>query len=155
MAIFNSALYALQKTDRLNTSRLPAPNQAGGAVQLAVVPYTTAGTEAAGDTINLCTLPAGAIPIPGLSFLEQEDPSADAVTIDVGFASDADALADGMDCAGAGHIAFTSAAVPAAGLVPAALASTDATIVAKFATAAAAITAAKKMVFNIAYKVPA
>src|SRR5688572_15973596 len=136
-----SALYKLQKTDRPKTTRLPNPNQAGGTVQLAVVPYTTDGEELEDDIINLCILPAGAIPIPGLSFLEQEDPSTGAVTIDVGFASDPDALADGMDCAAAGHIAFTSAAVPASGLAPAALAATDTTITATIATAAAAITA--------------
>lgn len=68
MASFDTTLYGLQKTERTTTpTRLPAPNQASGQVEFAVIPYTLTGTEAAADTINLCVLPGGIIPVPALS----------------------------------------------------------------------------------------
>lgn len=69
MPTFESALYAAQKADRVNTVRLPAPNQASGQIQHMVVPVVFDGTEAAADTINLAILPVGAIPLPGASYL--------------------------------------------------------------------------------------
>lgn len=155
MATFSSALYALQKSDRVNTSRLPAPNQAGGGVQLATVPYAVAGTEdeATPDKINLCILPAGAIPLPGLSWVDCEDPGT-ALTLDIGYASNPDALADGLDLAAAGHKPFTTPAIPADALVPAPLAAADTTIYATVATGTT-LTVGKILVFNIAYKLAA
>lgn len=73
MATFPTDLYDAQASDRLNTSRLPAPNQAGGGIQMAVVPYVMDGSEVQGDVIDLVTLPAGAIPVPGASFIVTED----------------------------------------------------------------------------------
>jgi hypothetical protein len=153
MATFESALYALQKPDRVNTVRLPNPNQAGGGVQMAVVPYALVATEAANDIINLCILPAGAILLPGLSFVDCEDPGT-TLTADIGYASNPDALADGITLSNGGHVLFTSGTMPSDALVPAALAAADIAIYATVATAST-LTAAKKVVFNIAYKVPA
>jgi len=72
MATFESAIHAAQKADRANPARLPAPNQASGGVHLATVPYTLTGEEMEEDEINLCILPAGAIPVPGSSFIVAE-----------------------------------------------------------------------------------
>jgi hypothetical protein len=69
MAEFSSTLFAAQDPDRTNPVRLPAPNQAGGQIHEMVVPVTFTGTEAVNDTINLAILPAGAIPVPGASFM--------------------------------------------------------------------------------------
>src|SRR5205085_1442778 len=111
MTIYQTTLHAAQDADRLNPARLPAPNQAGGAVQLAVVPYALDGDEAADDKIQLCVLPAGAIPIPGLSFVDAEDPGT-TLTADIGYASDPDALADGITLSSGGQVAFTSGTMP-------------------------------------------
>lgn len=157
MAIFNTTLYAAQDRDRLNPARLPAPNQAGGGVQCAVVPYALDGDEAANDTINLCTLPAGAIPIPGLSFVDAEIPASGdgaALTADVGYASNPDALADGIALTSGGHVPFTSGTMPADVLAPSALGASDTTLVAKVVSATG-LTEGKKLVFHIAYKIPA
>jgi hypothetical protein len=155
MATFESSIYALQKPDRVNPVRLPAPNIAGGGVQMAVVKYELAGTEAHGtsDTINLCILPTGAIPIPGLSFVDCADPGT-TLAVDIGYASNPDALADGITLSSGGHVLFTSGTMPADALTPAALASTDTTIYATV-TNASTLTASADLVFHIAYKIPA
>lgn len=164
MATFNTTLYAAQDEDRANTSVLPNPNQAGGGVHMAVVPYALTpedegeegAAEAANDKINLCVLPAGAIPIPGLSFVECEVPvlEAGALTVHVGYASNADALAQGIELTAGGHVSFMEGAMPADGLTPKALASGDTTLVATVASATNP-KANAKLVFHIAYKVPA
>jgi hypothetical protein len=157
MATFNTTLYVAQDEDRVNPARLPAPNQAGGAVQLAVVPYALVGTEAAADKINLCVLPAGAIPIPGLSFVDcQATTSGEgaAFTVDIGYASNPDALADGIALTSGGHVLFTGTPMPADALVPAGLGTSDTSLVATVASATG-LTAAAKVVFHIAYKVAA
>jgi hypothetical protein len=157
MATFNTTLYVAQDEDRVNPARLPAPNQAGGAVQLAVVPYALAGTEAAADKINLCVLPAGAIPIPGLSFVDCQETATGvgaALTVDIGYASNPDALADGIALTSGGRVTFDSATMPADALVPAGLGTSDTSLVATVASATG-LTAAAKVVFHIAYKVAA
>ena len=157
MATFNTALYAAQDEDRVNPARLPRPNQAGGGVQMAVVPYALVGTEAAADKINLCVLPAGAIPIPGLSFVDCAVPASGegaALTLDIGYASNPDALADGIALTAGGHVLLTSGTMPADALVPAGLGTSDTTLVATVASATG-LTAEAKVVIHIAYKVPA
>ena len=62
-------------------------------------------------------LPAGAIPIPGLSFVDAEDPGT-ALEVDVGYASNPDALADGIALSSGGHVLFTSGTMPADALAP-------------------------------------
>lgn len=150
MASTNSVLYELQKSTRVKTSRLPAPNQAGGAVQMAVVPCVL-GAGALNDTINLCKLPVGAIPIPALSFVLCDDAGV-TLTMDVGTAEDADMMAAGLDLATAGKKEFASTAAFPAVLTPVATASQDI-----IATVASSTTpsATAKLVFHIAYKVPA
>jgi hypothetical protein len=157
MATFESTIYAAQKSDRANTSRLPAPNQAGGGVQFAVVPIALDDSVLANDIIDLCILPAGAIPIPGMSSVDCEATStADPVdlSVDVGYASNPDALADGIALGAGGSVLFTSGTMPADALVPAGLASTDTTIYATVASVDTPVDGAV-IVFKIAYKMPA
>jgi hypothetical protein len=113
MATFNTDFYTATKEARVATGRLGAPNIQSGDVQFAVIPYTLAGTEAAADVINLCLLPAGAIPIPGLSKVVSADPGT-TLTMDVGTAADLDGYADGLVLSAGGQIEFgTSSPLPA------------------------------------------
>ena len=94
MATFASVHYALQKEDRANPSRLSTPNVASGRVEFAYIPYALAGTEAANDIINLCVLPAGAVPIVPLCHVTCSADPGTTLTLDVGTAGDPDGLAD-------------------------------------------------------------
>jgi hypothetical protein len=77
------------------------------------------------------------------------------LTFDVGFASNPDALADGISGATAGKIKFTSGTQPSAALVPAGLATTDTTITATIASLTGVLIAGSDAVFHLAYKMPA
>lgn len=112
MAEFNTSIFAEQAEDRDNPSRLARPNVASGEVEFACIPYTLAGTEAANDIINLCLLPAGAIPIPQLSKVTCADPGT-TLTLDVGNADDGDGFADGIVLSAGGSVEFTSGTAPA------------------------------------------
>jgi hypothetical protein len=161
MATFKTNLYNAQDADRANPARLPAANQASGAVHVAVVPYTTINTsnpatpvaEQDGDTINLCVLPAGAIPIPGLSFVDLQVPGT-TLTVNIGYESNSAALAQALDLSDGGHVSFTSGTMPTDALVPKAIGAGDTVIVATLASVDGLLEG-KKMVFHVAYKVPA
>lgn len=90
MASFDTTLYGLQKSTRTNPARIAAPNQSSGAVQVAVIPYLLATTEAAADTINLCVLPEGAIPLPGMSCIVCDADPGTAFTVKIGNTADDD-----------------------------------------------------------------
>ena len=150
MATTQSALAALQDPTRANPSRLPLPNQAGGAVQMAVI-HCVLGAGAAADIIELCYLPVGAIPIPGLSFVDAED-CGTTLTLDVGWAENPDGWADGIDIAAAGKVQFTTGTQLPSNLVAEAIPS--ALIYATVATSGTPTTTAD-LVFHLAYKLPA
>jgi len=155
MATFETSIYAAQNPDRVNPVRLPAPNLASGEVHMAVVPYVAATEdESTNDVIKLCILPVGAIPIPGLSFVDCEAMASTQYVVDIGYASNPDAIADGIQLKDAGHILATSGTMPADAITPAPLAAADTTIYASMMTITG-ITAGKKAVFHIAYKMPA
>ena len=104
MATFASAQYALQKSDRANTSRNAPENITSGTVEFAVIPYTLAGTEAAADIINLCVLPAGVIPIPSLSHVVCVTDPGTAFTVKIGTAGDDDGWAAAVATTVAGKV---------------------------------------------------
>lgn len=112
MPTFNTAHYLTQLSTRDNPSRLPAANVVSGDVQFAVARYTlTAGTdEAADDIINLCILPAGAIPLPHLSKIVCDADPGTAFTVDVGTAALVDGWGDAVALTTAGIVEFTAAA---------------------------------------------
>lgn len=113
MASFDSTQYGLQKPTRANTSRAATANIGDGTVEYALIPYTLATTETANDTINLCILPAGAIPVPALSSVVCSGDPGTTLTLDIGTAQDPDGWADGMTLSSGGQVACTNTAVPA------------------------------------------
>ena len=153
MASFDTVNYTAQKADRANTSRLATENVASGEIEVAVIPYVLAGTEAANDTINLGVLPAGAIPLPQLSFITCADPGT-TLTLDVGTAANADGWADGIDVKAGGNFAATSGTLPAWVAQTPLVADTGSSNAVVYATVAAAdtVTADVVVYFTLAYK---
>ena len=156
MATFNTDQYNLQKATRANTSRNAAANVSDGRIEFAVIPYTIAATEAAADVINLCVLPAGAIPVPQLSKCTCSADPGTALTLKIGTAADDDGIAASVAMTVAGDVAFT----PASGTMPAGLAPTaivadtgsgNAVVFATVVTATS-LTASVIVYFTIAYK---
>lgn len=114
MPTFNSALYNLEKPTRANPARLTTANIAGGELNLVVIQYPLAGTEAAADVINLCILPKGAVPVPGLSRVVCSQDPGTTLTLDVGTVDattgDPDGWADGIVLSAGGIVEFASVA---------------------------------------------
>lgn len=147
MATFNSALYSASPAANGLTewSIPPAVKQA---LHYAIVPYALAGTEAAADIINLCKLPPGSIPVPGASFIVCEDPGT-ALILDIGTTADPDGWADGVDCQAAGKKECVfSTVTPAWALTATATTVQDISATVDTATT---LTAAKKVIFHLAY----
>ena len=130
MASFNTSNYQGAVTSL--ASRLESKN-VEFTVKYKKASYTSIATQAANDTINLAIIPAGCRVIPELSFIRRDGAAADALTIDVGDASDADRYSDGFNAAAAGSQAFTTPAVPDGAINPYTL-TADTVIVAKIAT---------------------
>ncbi len=153
MASFNTDLYGDQvgAAGSSPAASYPLAKSVGGKLRFAVVTYALAGTETASDTINLVRLKKGAVPVPALSRVVHED-IGDALTIDVGFTSNDDALADGIALGtNAGDVAFTAnGTATAAQYVPAEIATGDEVIFATVRTATN-IVAGKKLLFLVAY----
>lgn len=100
MASANTTHYDAQKASRANTSRRPAP--VSKPVIYARIPWTSTALSS-GDTINICQLPAGAIPRPELSsIIMHTDITASALTLDIGTAADTNGWAAAVDCAAIG-----------------------------------------------------
>lgn len=79
-----------------------------------------------------------------------------AMTLDIGYASNPDGLADGISAATAAQVAFTAGTMPADALVPAPLGATDTKITATIASlGSGVVTTGGKIAFHIAYKMPA
>jgi hypothetical protein len=80
-----------------------------GAVQYVTVKVPLTTDNAQSDVIELIELPVGAILLPELSkVLVTDDATSGALTLDIGDSSDADRYADGVNCASAGTVDFTS-----------------------------------------------
>lgn len=128
----------------------PLAEYIAGKVRYAIIPYALAGTEIATDIIKLARLKVGAVPIPSLSRVVCEDPGT-ALTIDIGYASNPDALSDGLALTTAHDLAFTAGGTAVAEqYVPAPLAEADIDIIVTVMTATV-LTAGAKLLFLIAY----
>lgn len=154
MPTFNTSRYSAQigSAGASPAAAFPLAEFIGGKLRYAVIEYALAGTEVANDLINLVRLKRGAVPIPALSRIVCEDPGT-ALTIDIGFASNDDALCDGAALTTAHDVSFTGApsvTAVAAQYVPAAIAAGDEVIFATVKTATA-LTAGAKLLFLIAY----
>jgi hypothetical protein len=149
---FNSSTYALQ-VPTTPPKYSASANAVNAKLRYAIIPYSIAGTEVATDLINLVRLKPGDIVIPSLSRICHQDIGT-AFTLDIGFASNDDALMDGVALGtSAGDVSFTlgtSATATAQQYVPVAIAAGDEVIYATVKTATT-ITAAAKILFIIAY----
>ena len=155
MPSFNSSRYAAQvgASGGSPGAGWPLAEFIGGKLRFAVIEYALAGTETANDTINLARLKVGAVVIPSLSRIVHQD-CGDALTIDIGFLSNDDALCDGAALGtNAGDVTFTGAGsvtATAQQYNPVAIASGDEVIFATVKTATN-LTAGAKLLFLIAY----
>lgn len=152
MPTFNSTRYTAQvgSAGGSPASAYPLAEFTAGKLRYATIPYSLVGTEAANDIINLVQLKRGAVVIPSLSRIVCEDPGT-ALTIDVGFASNDDALCDGIALTTAHDLAFTAGGtVVAAQYVPVPLVYEDRNIFVTVRTATA-LTAGAKLLFLIAF----
>jgi len=154
MPTFNSDNYAAQvgSAGASPAAAYPLAKNIAGKLRYAVIPYALAGTEIANDIINLVRFKVGSKVISSLSRIVCEDPGT-ALTIDIGFASNADALCDGAALTTAHDVSFTGAAsvtAVAAQYIPVDIASGDEVIFATVKTATT-LTAGAKLLFLIAY----
>lgn len=103
----------------------------GGTLHSTRIAYALTDAEATGDTLALCYLPKGALVHRALSYVEAPDPGTGTLIVDIGTTANADLYVDGLDLSAGGTLLFSSApSVPvAADLTPAALTTTDNTLV--------------------------
>lgn len=155
MASFDSAFYALQKPTRTTTpTRLATENTAAGTIEIAVIPYTIAGTEATNDTVNLCILPAGAVPLPAYSKVSCSADPGSTLVLDVGTAADADGWIDGITLSSGGTVEAMSGTFPAFTAATPLAADTGSGNAVVYATLASVstLTASVILYFHLAYK---
>ena len=111
MATFNSDIYTTQSAatgDNRADGRLLS-----GKLRVANATVTWAGTEAATDVINLVELPTGCLIDASRSFVQAENPGT-ALVVDIGFASDVDALSPTpLTLSSGGKVAFDEAGASA------------------------------------------
>lgn len=160
MASANSAQYDLQKTTRSRPGLQAPPNISEGELQFAVIPVSFAGTESAADTVNLCQLPAGVIPVPALSSIQVTSDPGTTLTVDIGTALDADGWCDGANVAAVGLVNCLTPAIPAfanaslnSGLA-ADTADDDGLVTITATWATVGTNSAATLVFILAYKLP-
>lgn len=114
------------------------------------VSYPLVGTEAAADVINLCVLPVGATLLPQLCSVYSSDPGT-TLTLDVGYAANPDAFADGIVLSAGGMINFSSGTAPSGltALEPITTGQVTATV-----DSANTLTAAVVLYFNLVWRLP-
>lgn len=153
MATLKTANYLLQAADRANTSRRSSLNVASGEIEVAVIPYTLTGAEATNDILNLCVLPAGAVPVLHLCCINNIA-AGTALTAKVGTAADDDGLFIAAAIQAAGTKQMLTAAPPAWVVPTPLVADTGSGNAIVFATLTLVTTptAGVTVYFNIAYK---
>ena len=151
MATIKTALYDAQDNERLD--QRADGRLLGGEVRFAQCSYTTTSATAAADVLKLCVLPAGAIVIPGLSFVQTEDCGTD-ISIKIGdddSTADDDRYSTAISLASPGRIAF---AAGVAGPNPHALASQCAIQGVIVDAGTISVTAGADFTIWIAYRLP-
>jgi hypothetical protein len=152
MATFYADLAPLTETVR---TRLDATLR-NGDIRYAEATYVATGTEAAsGDSINVVVLPVGAQVIPELSTVAQEASLGGSVVAipTIGDSTDVDrysATSISLHSSNAGSTAVTPAI--ATSVIPRFTITTDTRTVVAAITRTNALTAGKKILFRIAYK---
>lgn len=152
MATFTSDIAAAFATNRLSTG-VRNGDDANGKLTVATAQVTLTSATAAADILNIIPaglLPEGAVVVPQLSSVTCSDPGT-TLTLDVGYAANPDAYADGIVLSAGGQIAFTSGTKPAAVATPNRIVDEDDAI---YATVASADTITNNTVltFLIAYR---
>ncbi len=150
---FTTAQYDLQADTRANHSRLLTANVVSGGIEVLTATYTTTTgvDEAATDIIKICKLPIGSIVIPALSSVFSAVDLGTSIIIDIGYAGNPDAFADGINISAVGLVNFCSGTAPSAAIAPEP--TTTADIYATYATATSP-DPGLAIIFTIAYKVP-
>jgi hypothetical protein len=152
MATFNTAEYTKQ-ADGLLSNRV-AGQIASGDIRIAEAVYTTAGTEAASDLVNVITLPIGAVVLPENCRYAYEASGGTGTAIStLGDAGDDDRYsATSVTITSAGTTAVT--AVTDRVLTRYAVTASTNTVIAKLGLSSGSVTAGKKIKFVIAYRLP-
>lgn len=151
MAAYTTTLYDAQAALATNVYESNLVPDIAGRMRIARISYALASTEAAAEIITLCKLPVGSIPVPGSSYIVCEDPGT-ALILDIGTAADPDGWGDGVDCQAAGIKPFVfSTVTPAFALT--ATPTVAENIICTVDTATT-LTAAKKVIFHLAYLLP-
>ncbi len=112
-AAYSSAQYAGVEVQPSRTERVLPRNAAVGELYHAFVTYPLSSgvEEGANDTINLIDLPLGAYLVPALCSVYSADPGT-TLTLDVGYADNPDAYADGIVLSAGGEVKFNSGTAP-------------------------------------------
>lgn len=133
------------------SNKAEASNLTGKLPLIETVSYTLTGSEAANDTIQLMDLPVGAVVIPDLCSVTSADPGT-TLTLDIGDAADVDRYADDIVLNAGGRVGFNSTLPVPAGITTPYLTVATSRVFATVKTAAA-LTAAVKLNFLIAYRI--
>jgi hypothetical protein len=116
MATFNSDLVT-SAAERLPSNRLRDGDTANGKLTLATANVTLTGATATSDILQIIpalNLPVDAVVVPQLCSVTCSADPGTTLTLDVGYAANPDAYADGIVLSSGGQVAFTSGTIPAA-----------------------------------------
>jgi hypothetical protein len=152
MAIFKSDIVTKAESNRVSTG-VRDGDDANGKLTLATAHVTLTGATAAADLLEIIPaslLPIGAVVVPQLCSVTCSDPGT-TLTLDIGYAANPDAYADGIVLSSGGQIAFTSGTKPAAVAVPVRITGEADAIYATVASADT-VTNATVLTFIIAYR---
>jgi hypothetical protein len=152
MATFNSTLVTADAA-RLMSAGLRDGDDANGKLTVATANVTLTSATAANDILNIIPaglLPIGAVVVPQLCSVTSADPGT-TLTLDIGYAANPDAYADGITLSAGGQIAFTSGTLPAAVTTPVRITGAADAIYATVMTANT-VTDATVLTFIIAYR---
>jgi hypothetical protein len=152
MATFNTAEYTKQ-ADGLLSNRVDG-QIASGDTRIAEAVYTTAGTEAAADLVNVITLPVGAVVLPENCRYAYEASGGTGTAIStLGDAGDDDRYsATSVTITSAGTTAVTP--VTDRVLTRYEVTASTNTVIAKLGLSSGSVTAGKKIKFVIGYRLP-
>ncbi len=161
MAAYSTALNTAQVAALTDMSQRPDATLAGGAERNHTLrtSYTLLATEATGEFLSLCQLPAGARIIPHLSRLILSASPGTTLTVDIGTDGDVNAFMETTTLSGAATAKlFTAAAEPASSLNIRRMGDSDLgadlTVKMKF-TSAGTLTAGTVLSFEIVFTLPA
>lgn len=117
MANFKSDIITAKDSVNLSDKMVDG-DRTGGLLLLATAQWQLDLSAAAGDTIQIFDLPAGAVIVPALSQVHVGGDPGTTLTLDVGDAADPNRYADTLVCSNGGEIRFNSGTMPIASSSP-------------------------------------